>query len=38
MPPGGKPDDRPQKWRESIARDPWVAESVNILADMLGTK
>jgi carboxyl-terminal processing protease len=36
--PGGKTDDRPAKWRDSIARDPWVEESVAILADMVGTK
>ncbi len=32
--PGGKTDDRPAKWRDSLARDPWVEESVNILGDM----
>jgi hypothetical protein len=32
--PGGKTDDRPAKWNEAIARDPWLEESVNVLADM----
>ena len=32
--PGGKTDDRAQKWRDSLGRDPWLDESVNILADM----
>ena len=32
--PGGKVDDRPAKWRDSLARDPWVDESLHILADM----
>jgi carboxyl-terminal processing protease len=32
--PGGKTDDRAQKWRDSLARDPWLEESVNILAEM----
>jgi len=32
--PGGKTDDRAQKWRDSLARDPWLDESVSILADM----
>ncbi|HEY5948265.1 MAG TPA: carboxy terminal-processing peptidase [Kofleriaceae bacterium] len=36
--PGGKADDRPAKWRDSIARDPWVEESIAILGDMVGTK
>ena len=29
-------DDRAKKWRDSIARDPWLAESVAVLGDMLG--
>lgn len=33
-PAGGKPDDRLERWRDSIARDPWVDECVNILGDM----
>lgn len=32
--PGGKPDDRAQKWRDNLARDPWLEESVHILGDM----
>ena len=36
--PGGRTDDRPVKWRDSLARDPWVEESVAILGDMLGAK
>jgi len=32
--PGGKTDDRLARWRENLARDPWVEESVNILGDM----
>ncbi|MGE3457628.1 MAG: carboxy terminal-processing peptidase [Kofleriaceae bacterium] len=30
----GKTDDKLVKWRESLARDPWVEECVAILADM----
>jgi carboxyl-terminal processing protease len=32
--PGGKTDDRLSKWKDSLARDPWVDECVSILADM----
>ena len=32
--PGGKTDDRAIKWRDSLARDPWVEESLAILGDM----
>lgn len=32
--PGGKTDDRATRWSENIAKDPWIDESVNILADM----
>ncbi len=32
--PGGKADERTTKWRESLAKDPWVEECLNILADM----
>lgn len=32
--PGVKLDERTQKWRENLAKDPWVEESLNILADM----
>ncbi|MDB4958547.1 MAG: Tail-specific protease precursor [Myxococcales bacterium] len=32
--PGGKQDDRPARWRDALATDPWVAETVSILADM----
>ena len=30
------PDDRMKKWRESISRDPWLAEGIAVLADMHG--
>ena len=32
--PGGKTDDRVTRWKDSLARDPWVDECVSILADM----
>lgn len=32
--PGGKTDDRLTKWKDSLARDPWVDECVSILSDM----
>ncbi|MGE5185406.1 MAG: carboxy terminal-processing peptidase [Acidobacteriota bacterium] len=32
--PGVKPDARPMKWRDALARDPWVDECVSILGDM----
>ena len=32
--PGVKPEDRPKKWRDALARDPWIAECVSILGDM----
>jgi carboxyl-terminal processing protease len=32
--PGVKADDRPKRWRDQIARDPWIDESVAILGDM----
>jgi carboxyl-terminal processing protease len=32
--PGGKQDDRPARWRDALATDPWVEESVSILGDM----
>jgi carboxyl-terminal processing protease len=32
--PGGRTDDRAVKWRDSLARDPWVEEAAAILADM----
>jgi carboxyl-terminal processing protease len=34
MPANGKPDHRASRWRDNLARDPWVEESANILADM----
>jgi carboxyl-terminal processing protease len=34
--PGVKADDRPKRWRDALARDPWIAESVAILGDMAG--
>jgi hypothetical protein len=33
-PPNGKPDDRVVKWRDNLAKDPWVDECVDILADI----
>lgn len=30
----GKKDSRAAKWRDTLARDPWVDESLNILRDM----
>jgi carboxyl-terminal processing protease len=34
-PPTGKPaEDRLARWRDNLARDPWVEESLNILADI----
>ncbi len=33
--PGGKADNRADKWRDNLARDPWVEESVWILTDMI---
>jgi carboxyl-terminal processing protease len=32
--PGGRKDDRLDRWRDGVARDPWVEECVNILGDM----
>ena len=32
--PGGKSDDRAARWSDNIAKDPWLEESVNVLADM----
>lgn len=32
--PGGKPDDRATRWRDNVARDPWIEEAVWILNDM----
>ena len=29
-------DDRMKKWRDSVAHDPWIEESVSVLGDMLG--
>jgi carboxyl-terminal processing protease len=31
--PTGKADDRSAKWRDAVARDPWIEECVNILVD-----
>ncbi len=36
--PGGKKDDSAAKWRDNLAKDAWVNESLNILGDMLTTK
>jgi len=30
----GTKDDRLDRWRDGVARDPWVEECVNILGDM----
>jgi carboxyl-terminal processing protease len=39
-PPAGKPgagaEDRATRWKDNLARDPWVEESMNILGDMTG--
>jgi carboxyl-terminal processing protease len=32
--PGGRSDDRLSRWRDSVARDLWIDECVNILGDM----
>jgi len=32
--PNGKTDDRLARWRDNLARDPWVDECVSILGDM----
>ncbi len=37
-PPTGRTDDRAVKWRDSLARDPWVEEAALILGDMVATK
>jgi carboxyl-terminal processing protease len=34
--PGVKPNDRPAKWRDALARDPWVDETLAVLGDMAG--
>jgi carboxyl-terminal processing protease len=36
--PGGKVDDRISKWRDGVARDPWIEESLYILADMAAAR
>ena len=32
--PAGRKDTRLSKWRDGIARDPWIDECLNILADL----
>ena len=32
--PGGKNSDPLVRWRDGVARDPWIEECVNILGDM----
>lgn len=32
--PGQKTDDRLERWSKALAHDPWVDESIHILADM----
>ena len=34
--PAGNHIDRLAHWRENVARDPWIEESVNVLGDMGG--
>jgi carboxyl-terminal processing protease len=36
--PGGKQDDSEVKWRDNLAKDAWVAETLSILGDMTSTK
>jgi carboxyl-terminal processing protease len=36
--PGGKADDRLEKWSKNLAHDPWVDESLRILGDMSAGK
>ncbi|HEY0190384.1 MAG TPA: carboxy terminal-processing peptidase [Kofleriaceae bacterium] len=36
--PNGNTDDRVAKWRDGVARDPWVDECVYILGDMAAAK
>ena len=36
--PGGKQDDSASKWRDNLAKDAWVAETLSILSDMSSTK
>jgi carboxyl-terminal processing protease len=36
--PNGRTDDRATRWRENLARDPWVEEAVNILHDASAAK
>jgi carboxyl-terminal processing protease len=36
--PNGKTDDRLAHWRDNLARDPWIEESVAIVGDMLAAK
>lgn len=31
-------DDRMKKWRDSVARDPWIDESISVLGDMTSAK
>jgi len=31
-------DDRIKKWRDSVARDPWIEESIAVLGDVAGVK
>jgi hypothetical protein len=31
---GAKVEDRMTRWRENLARDPWVDECLHILADV----
>jgi hypothetical protein len=31
-------DDKATKWRDNLARDPWVEETLNIMGDMTQQK
>jgi carboxyl-terminal processing protease len=33
-PPGGKPDDRLQRWQDNLAHDPWLDECVTLIGEM----
>src|SRR5690606_22892032 len=36
--PGGRTDDRAEKWRTNLAKDPWLEEALHIMADMTSAK
>lgn len=37
-PPADKKKGRIEKWKEDLARDPWVEEAANVLKDMAGSR